>query len=135
MPSVTEAIDNALPPRPSLTIKVNGREIKMVYGLEMDLRRMLPDPSATLNLIQSDPFTQDYIVRRVLTDKKGMVTDLNDLVNMDDVDLDPEQVEEILTWAAEHALYFFVKRTLQLAELGVRYQRALPATSETGSQG
>jgi hypothetical protein len=123
-----------LPPRPPLTIEVNGETIKMTYGLEMDLRRMLPDPLSALTLIRDDVYTQDYLVRRVLTPVKKIVTDPADLISMEEVDITSEDVENILTWATEHALYFFVKRTLELAKLGVQYKQALPTHSTSGSE-
>lgn len=126
--------DEPLPPRPDLLIKIGEKTVKMTYGLEMDIRRMLPDPVSALQLIQTDPYTQDYIVRRVLTEKNEMILDPALLVPQSEVDIDSDQVEKILSWAAEHALYFFVKRTVEMAKLGVRYQQALPTPSKTGSE-
>lgn len=123
-----------LPPRPPLTIEVNGETIKMTYGLEMDLRRMLPDPLSALTLIRDDVYTQDYLVRRVLTPAKKIITDPAELVSMEDTDISSDEVENILTWVTEHALYFFVKRTLELAKLGVQYKQALPMPSTSGSE-
>lgn len=123
-----------LPPRPDLYLFVGDRRIKMTYGLELDIRRMLPDPVSALQLIRDDVYTQDYIVRRVLTEKNGIVTNPDELVPSDQVDITSDEVENILTWAAEHALYFFVKRTLEMAKLGVRYNQALPKPSTDGSE-
>ena len=132
---MTEAVlDDPLPPRPELTIEVGDRRIKMTYGLEMDIRRMLPDPLTALTLVRDDVYTQDYIVRRVLTEKNKIIVDPAELVDMESVDATAEDVEAILTWAVEHALYFFVKRTLEMAKLGVRYNQALPKPSSDGSE-
>jgi len=125
-------INDPLPPRPDLFITLGDRRIKMTYGLEMDIRRMLPDPMTALQLIRDDVYTQDYIVRRVLTEKNKIITNPDELIV--DVDLDSEEVERILTWVTEHALYFFVKRTLEMAKLGVRYNQALPKPSTSGSE-
>jgi len=120
-------------PRPSLEITMsNGRKIKMTYGLEMDIRRMLPVPSAAVQLVMHDPHTQDYIVRRCLTDKKGMIHDEKELV--EDVDLDSDDVERLLLWVTEHCLYFFVKRATAMGELSARYEELLPKPSLTGSE-
>lgn len=131
---MSEPLKIDLPARPELKITVGDRVIKMTYGLEMDLRRMLPDPNTALQLIQSDPYTQDYVVRRVLTDKKSMVTDVSELISMDDVEITSDEVEAILSWATEHALYFFMKRAVELGKLGARYQQALPNRSNDGSE-
>jgi len=126
--------DDPLPPRPDLTIDIAGQTIKMTYGLEMDIRRMLPDPMSALQLIRDDVYTQDYIVRRVLTPVKKIITDPAQLIDMEETDVSSEDVENILTWATEHALYFFVKRTVEMAKLGVRYNQALPKPSTDGSE-
>lgn len=123
-----------LPPRPDLSIEVAGQTIKMTYGLEMDIRRMLPDPLSALQLIRDDVYTQDYIVRRVLTPIKKIVTDPADLIDMSESEVTSEDVENILTWATEHALYFFMKRTAVMATLGVQYSQALPKPSTDGSE-
>lgn len=123
-----------LPERPPLTIAVGDTEIKMTYGLEMDLRRMLPDPITALQLIQNDPTTQDYVVRRILTPKKKTIFNIDELISIEELEIDSEDVERILGWATEHALYFFVRRTLEMAKLGVRYETALPKPSSSGSE-
>lgn len=119
---------------PPLTITVGGTEIKMTYGLEMDIRRMLPDPATALDLAMSDPFTQDYILRRCLTPKKSMITNVEDLIPEDDVDITSEEMEQLLNWALEHSLYFFARRTKALGSLGVRYGKVLQNLSKDGSE-
>lgn len=126
-------LDN-LPERPPLTIEVNGDVIKMTYGLEMDLRRLLPDAQTALILLREDVFTQDYLIRRVLTKSNKMLTDPDQLISLDETDLSSDDVERILTWVGEHALYFFVKRIASLAALGVRYNQAPPTPSSDGSE-
>lgn len=104
------------------------KPIKMTYGLEMDIRRMLPDPQIAMELILADPVTQDYVLRRCLTDKNKMITNFDDLIPMEQFeDLDFETREKLLMWAAEHAMYFFAKRTTGVATLGVHLQKLLPS--------
>lgn len=100
--------------------------IKMTYGLEMDIRRLLPDPRTAMQLALYDTFTQDYVVRRCLTNKKKVITDPEELIPFEEVDLDSDEIERLLKWALEHALYFFVKRTTEVGELGVRFRSILP---------
>jgi hypothetical protein len=123
-----------LPPRPPLTITVGDKTYKMTYGLEMDLRRLLPDLASALTLIATDAYIQDYVLRRVLTDKNQIITDPNLLIMQDEVTLDSEEIEQVLSWATEHALYFFMRRTLEVGKLGVRYQSALQMPSKDGSE-
>lgn len=106
----------------------------MTYGLEMDIRRMLPDPETAVQLVQSDPYTQDYLVRRVLTPKKAMISNIDELVTMEDANITTDEVEAVLMWVTEHSLYFFIKRALAMQALGVQYQAVLPKPSPAGSE-
>jgi hypothetical protein len=124
----------SLPPRPPLTIEVGGESYKMSYGLEMDLRRLLPDPNSTVELIMADPFTQDYVLRRVLTKVNKIIMNPEDLIPYEEVELSPDEVDDVLKWAAAHAIYFFAKRTASLAQLGVEMSSALPKPSKDGSE-
>lgn len=117
--------------KPPLTIKFGDIEIKMTYGLELDLLRLLPDPSSALQLMMRDPFTQDYIVRRALTNKELMVIDEKEL--SETMPLTSEQVQDLLMWVADHALYSFTKRAIALGTLGARYETALQLPSLSGS--
>lgn len=120
--------------KPPLEIVVGDKTIKMTYGLEMDIRRQFPDPATTLQLAMGDPYTQDYIVRRLLTDTKKMVMEEKELIDFDEIDISTEDVERLLMWAVEHALYFFAKRTEGVANLGERFQLVLPKASNSGSE-
>jgi hypothetical protein len=117
--------------KPALEIQLGDKTIKMTYGLELDLMRLLPDPAQALNLIMRDPFTQDYLVRRCLTNKTMMIVKDEELVQ--EVDLTSEEVEKLLTWVTDHALYFFVKRATALGTLAARYETVLPLPSTIGS--
>jgi hypothetical protein len=116
--------------RPDLTLTVirDGEPytIKMTYGLEMDIRRVMPDPSTAAQLAMVDPHTQDYVVRRCLTDLKKTVHDDAELVQAEDVDIDTEDADRIVLWALEHQLYFFGKRARGVMTLAARQQTKLP---------
>jgi hypothetical protein len=121
---------------PPLTLKIPSidQTIKMTYGLEGDLRRMLPDIASAMQLILSDPFTQDYVIRRVLTPTKKMITNLDDLIPVEEVEITSEEQEEILQWALEHAMYFFMVRAGSIKKVGDKFKTALPDPSTAGSQ-
>lgn len=118
--------------------ELERKPIKMTYGLEMDLRRTLPDPSTALQLLLADPFTQDYVIRRCLTDVNKIVTDPEkELIPYEEVNLDGDTTEKLLMWAAQHAIYFFAKRTAGLSQLGVQFGNLLkvqPQISSSGSE-
>lgn len=121
-------------PRPAIFIKIDDqRSVKMTYGLLMDLQRLLPDASQAMALVLGDPYTQDYVIRRIMTDKKGTVTKDEDLIQAEELDLDPEQMERILDWAVQHILHFFAQRAGNMASLGMQFQTALPGLFTDGS--
>lgn len=118
--------------RPPLTIEMStGRKIKMTYGLEMDLRRLLPDPVTAMQMVLNDPFTQDYVIRRCLTPINRMLT--QDELTEDEVELDSDDTEKLILWAVEHVLYFFAKRAAAMVQLGSKFQMDLPNRSTNGS--
>lgn len=114
--------------RPSLThaiIAEDGTEtvIKMSHGLMNDLLRMTPDPAQVISAIMGDPFTQDYIVRRVLTPLRETVTDPeNQLVK--EVDLNIEQELALLEWVADTLLHFFARQAESMSRLGQKFKDA-----------
>lgn len=121
--------------RPALAITLStGERIKMTYGLEMDLRRMLPDPAIAIQLALNDPFTQDYVVRRCLTKINKMIEDpKTELIAEVNEDLTVDDTEKMVMWAVEHVLYFFAKRAAAMTEMGNRFQVVLPSQSPLGS--
>ena len=128
-PAPPEGLDLTKLDKPPLIFEFNesGHEpIKMTYGLEMDLRRVLPDPRTAVQLVLYDNFTQDYIIRRCLTAKKQLITDLDDLIPADEVEVTSEEADGLLKWALEHALYFFASRTAGVADLTVRFAEIFP---------
>lgn len=124
------------PPPKELPLST-GRILKMPYALLMDICRMLPDPASALSLVLSDPYTQDYVVRRMLTPLERVVKSEEDLIAPGEVDLDTDDVEALLSWVVQHVLYFFVKRTRGLQRSGEMFQQAMPSPptpSTTGSE-
>ena len=119
---------------PSKTITLAGVDYTMPYAKLMDLSRMLPDPASAMTLVMSDPITQDYVVRRVMTPIEKIVKSSDDLIPEHEINLDVDEVEALLTWVVQHILYFFAKRTQSLARVGTEFKQALPNHSSTGSE-
>lgn len=119
---------------PPLTLQVTDEyRAKMSYGLLMDLQRLLPDATQAMALIMADPYTQDYVVRRVMTPDKATITDSEKLVKSETLELDPEQVATILDWVVKHILHFFAQRAANLAKAGAQFKTALPSLFTSGS--
>lgn len=129
-------MSNEVMERPPLKLVLeDSRVIKMTYGHEMDLRRLLPDPTTAMQLVMNDPFTQDYVVRRCLSPVKKMFEDLKEVPEVEDDDQpSTDDVERILLWAVSHVLYFFMKRATAMGELAAQYQMTPLNPSKTGSE-
>jgi hypothetical protein len=74
---------------------------------------------------------RDYIIRRCLTDKKGSVTEANELVSIEDVELDPDAVLGLINWVSAHLLSFFLTSAKNLAEQTAAFKAALPSMPST----
>lgn len=132
---MSDAPDLTPVPRPELhLILPNMAPVKMSYGLLMDLQRLLPNPQAALELAMTDPYTQDYVVRRVMTPTNATITKMEDLIGAEQITLEPEQIENLLTWVVEHVLHFFVQRASKLAKAGENFKTHLPSLFTLGSE-
>lgn len=124
--------------RPSLTFKLSDeREIKWTYGLATDIQRMVPGAEELVNGTLTNPYTRDYVVRRLLTDKKGFVGDEDELIGAEELDdLDPDVVLSLTDWATGHLLYFFANSAGNMKTRLEQFGKALPqsAPSQTGSK-
>ncbi len=76
--------------------------------------------SAEGSYVLTDSFVRDYIVRRVLTPAKGLLTSEADLVPAEEIELSPSEIHEVLDWAVAHLLHFFVKSAQGLQKQGSR---------------
>lgn len=134
--------------RPDLTITLKLEDdkeetIKLTYGLFQDLQRAVADPAILIEVITSDPFTRDYIIRRCLTPTKKLIKDPDtELIQAEDVTLvDLDEIDRLLQWVAGHMLYFFATSAGGLKRLGEVFKNNLmddaqvpPVPSTTGSQ-
>ncbi len=90
-------------------LKVNGTEvqIKMSFGLLNVLCRAVGDveTAATINV---DPVLRDVFISELLSkrDAKGKVVEKPDLEGLD---VDVEKAIELVDWAGDHVLDFFLK--------------------------
>lgn len=124
--------------RPPIELEVFGKTVKWTYGLSNDIQRLVPDPGVAMTSLLQEPFTRDYIIRRVLTEKKGVVTDENELISYDEIDeLTSDDTLKLLDWVMRHLLYFFANSAASIRRQGEAFKAALPqsAPSNSGSLG
>ena|SRR3990167_3803448 len=126
-------------PDSKLTIKIDGEDFttKMTYGLQMDFMRMIPSLDQLESLYVGDPYLREYIVRRCLTPGlKKPAESLDELVDIYEKDIDPDDILKIQAWVAEYLLYFFVTSADQLKKSSTTppTDPAPPPPSKSGSK-
>lgn len=124
--------------RPDLKIEIcvgeDSRSIRWTYGLSQDIQRLVPDFGAAVSDIVGDPNVRDYIVRRCLTDKKGVVKSEDELVDFEEIDeLDPEEVVKLLEWVGAHLLYFFASSAANMRRQAAEFSSELGLSSPSTS--
>lgn len=129
-------------PKPSRTFDmiVNGEKqtIAMTYGLFNEIMRVVPSPEQITDLVVTDPFLRDYVVRRMLTGNKKVESDA-DLVDPFELDIDIDKLDDLVSWVAEHVLHFFMKSAAKTAKIGEKYKETTErltqlVQSQTGAE-
>jgi hypothetical protein len=115
-------------PKPDRTfdLTVNGelQTVTMSYGLFHEISKVVPSPEQITDLLISDPYLRDYVIRRLLTGNKKVKSD-EDLVDLFELDVDLDEIEGLVSWAAEHVLHFFMKSAAKMAATGEKYQETV----------
>jgi hypothetical protein len=121
-------------PRPNKTfdITVGGEKttIAMSYGLFNEIMKVVPDPGKIQDLVVTDPYLRDYVVRRMLTGNVRVEKD-EDLVDPFELDIDVFDLDDLVTWVAEHVLHFFMKSAAKTAAMGEKYQGTVEALTRS----
>ena len=126
-------------PARSFPITIDGKETEVVmsFALQQEIMKVIPSPDNITDLLISDFYLRDYVVRRALTGQKKVKSD-EDLIDLFDIEVDPEQLEELVIWITDHILYFFTTTARKTLALGEKYQAEMKAItpsapSQTGS--
>lgn len=118
------------PKRPALSVDIkldegDKKTIKMSYGLQMDIQRMIPDASSIIEVMTADPVTRDFVIRRCFTESTRTVDKIEEFVSDIPVS-DPDEIEKLLTWVSDHLFYFFTQSARSMMTLGEKYKSAMP---------
>lgn len=135
---MSESPTNQTPDK-TLTIKVNNteREIKMTYGLLDEIVGQVKDIDQIGNFF-IDQDTRNKVLTAVLSDRtaSGKITNK---INADDVEIELEDVDAVLAWAASHVTSFFIRSLTNLAarvkQFPMEDQQALAPQSTESSTG
>lgn len=115
-------------PKPSRTfdITVNGEKstITMSYGLFNEVMKVIPSPAQVNELLITNPFLRDFVIRRMLTGNKPVASD-DDLIDAFDLDIEIDELDDLVSWVGEHVLHFFMKSAEKTAKIGEKYQETV----------
>jgi hypothetical protein len=115
-------------PQLTLDIKIgdSAQTLRWTYGLSQDISRVVPDLESIHEMLKGSPDLRDYVIRRLLTDKKGFIFEASELRNPEDLEeLSVDHQLAMLKWVAEHLTDFFVKSTEILRQQGVTLEASV----------
>ncbi len=127
------------PERPDKSLKVDSLEepIVMTYVVFNDILRFTGTVDEALNSVMTSQETRDLILRRLLSDAKKPIRDIDELVpveHVDEIGLDFFEIQDILGWTMEHITYFFMSQGLQMQQRMARFPEMLEKMSSSPSE-
>ena len=114
------------------TIKVNGKEqdVKMTFGLLNNLCRKVGDIDGAATIMMDQALREGVLIELLsIRDRSGKITEDIDLNTLE---IDMDAAFELLDWAQEHVLDFFLKgleRAKALQDRNLTRIRALMPSS------
>lgn len=95
----------------------------MSYGMFNDVMRILGSGQDAVEILMSDPALRDLVVRRLFTDTRKPISDINeDLINPFEIEASPCELDEIVAWVADHVLHFMVSTAAKTQPVVEKYQ-------------
>jgi len=128
----TETLIQPLNPNPFFHLS-NGQELKMTYGLHNRLAKLIQNVS-TVSLILTDLQVQEAVMVNLFNkyDAKGQVVEE---ANLEDLMLDPIEVQRVLVWVTEHLTNFFLSNLQSMTRIVGVYQKEVESSLEPLTNG
>jgi hypothetical protein len=118
-----------------LKVVVNGteHELLMTFGLLNELANLL-GANGQIVTAAVDPDSRMTVLCACLL-KRGKAGFLEGEFNIEEIDINPDTVIEIIEWAQSHVIDFFLKATAVTGRLGEKYGEKMASLvqSSTGS--
>lgn len=111
---MTEKVNS---PDKLITISINGesKEFKMYYGLLNELVGHLNDLSKVGD-IYTDTDTRNKVLVSILSPRDKNGKRIGSDVGPEDIDVEYEDIESLLSWAASHVTAFFIRNLVRLTD-------------------
>lgn len=127
-------------PARTFKLKIDNEttEVVMSFALFQEIMKVIPNPENVTQLLVQDFYLREYVIRRVLTGNKAIVSD-DDLFDLFAHEVDEEAANDLILWVTDHILYFFTTTAEKSVKLGVKYQEQITnltqsVQSQTGSE-
>lgn len=104
-----------LSPYKSINVDGEEREIFMSFGLLDTLCRIIGDPSNVAQ-VHVNFELREQVLKETLAERKKSGK-LVKHVDVDELDISIEDVEDLISWASEHVLVFFIRSLSKVAEM------------------
>lgn len=127
--------NKSLPPK-NLSFKDEDIELTMSYGMLSEILKIIGDQENAVMLLMSDDNVRDYVICRLFTPTKEPITEIKDLINPYEIDLDPLKIDEVVAWVADHITHFTISTARRTQAVVQKYegQAASLDPSKNGSQ-
>jgi hypothetical protein len=104
----------------------------MTYGLFNEIMAVVPSPEEIGELLITNQGLRDYIIRRVLTGSKKVMTE-EDLIDPFEMDIDMDEISGMVNWVGDHVLYFFMTNASKTKALAEKYQETILQLAQSKS--
>ena len=120
--------------RPEESIKVTGLDepIRMTYVIFNDILRFVGTPDEAIASIMTNQDTRDLILRRLLSDCKTPIQEVEQLIPVSDMNIDIYEIDDVLAWVMEHVTYFFMSQAEKLQKRLAKYPEQAKAMMSSG---
>ena len=108
-------------PEKSLHLEDSDITLTMTYVVMSDILRFVGNIDTAVTAIMTDQDTRDLIIRRLLTDSKKPVKELDDLIPSEEVEIDIFDMDDIMAWVLDHVTYFFMKMADKIGQSVEKY--------------
>lgn len=115
------ASNDAARPSKDIVLKDSGVTLVMSYPIFNDILRFVGGMEDAIVSLMTSQEVRDLVVRRLMTDPKKEIKDIDDLTPSHEVELDIFELEELLAWTMEHVVYFFMKNATGMKASAAKY--------------
>ena len=132
------AKDNVDRPDKELQLESLEEPLVMTYVVFNDVLRFVGSVDQAMDAIMHSQDTRDLVLRRVLSDAKKPVEEVEDLIPVEEVGIDIFEVDEVLAWVMEHVTYFFMNQASKMQQRMERFPemaKQMMTSSDPSSNG